>query len=712
MSTRRTRRTAATAEITEEIITVETRSKRTRPASRKAAVSKASKTAKDTTSSSRSNAQPAARPDAVASTPAPAPATTSAATPAPATNKRRLRSTTEAASPLRALDEQPAKKARTTSKKVSTPAPARVQEAPVEEDDDEETPIFFTKSFDHIAHELQISSLNDRNAGLQATCDTLREERDSALAELTLLKAQLADLQNELRQYTEPQISPAKANSPIPEFDSFDVEEPEPAKPSFMTGDASAMALLRHVQEASRPPPTVLPTSPASPASPASPQSPGVEIDDIPAVESPTPARDERPSTPSRSFFGTFTSSFSVIKNLFGASTQAPPTPTPSRRPPPGSMTEVLSMPPTPVGERPKRPARRPKKQSRMVKALLQGVDQQDIDQATAWAKQVAAELHKDSTSGDKRKRLEVPVLFRDLKHFPASKPWQSGFSFPEDILDLEDDDVVPAWAVYTSMIEEEHETKRTKTTHANSVEDDMPQSLNDRFGAFIDPRLDFHPRRAIDPSPMFDSTLRHQEGVNIFTAMHGHEAAASDREAFQREMKAGGSQHRAHFEKSTVQNSEDLRTHDPGHGSFSVPESDSEEEETPRAKPVWTQAPPPAPTPAHVSLPNATHNEEVERQRQKLMKHTPHKPSRLQQVSYPSPSLMSDAGDSPFKNNEAFGEIPEIEPLTFDDDPELAAAWAATDVPAGIKYYYDKMSNWSVPQVTYESEEEDLSPA
>lgn len=721
MSTRRTRRTAATTEMTEEVVTVETRSKRTRAAApRKAASTKTPKATKDTATSSRSSAQPTTRSDAVASTPAPS------ATSAPATNKRRLRSTTEAASPLRALDEQPAKKQRTTARKVSTPAPAPARPAPAEEDE-EETPIFFTKSehlfsypthtstliqfpsagFDHIAHELRVSSLEDQNAKLEAVNSTLRDELNSEIATVARLQAYVADLENQihqLRQCIEPeqQTSPVQANASTPEFDSFDVEQPEPTKPSFMTGDESAMALLRHVQEASRIP------APTAPKSPTPPTSPAAEIHHV----SPTPAprTEQTPVTPSRGLFGSFTSPFTAIKNLFASSTVAPPSPTPSRLPPVDTFTEVLSIPPTPIGERPKRPSKKPKKQSRMVKALLKGIDQQDVEKATAWAKEIAAQLQKDSTAGDKRKRLEAPVLFRDLKHLPSSKPWQSGFSFPEDVLDLEDDDVVPAWAVYTSMIEEEqHEHKKTKTAHIASTEDDMPASLNELFGTSIASEQDFHPRRSIDPSPMFDTPLHHKEGVNIFTELSGHDAVTNDRENLQRELKAGGIQLQNKSESFTPKQTETLqRAHDPVHGSFSVPDSDSEEEDEARAQPVWTQAPPPAPTPAHINLPTSSHNEEVERQRQKAMKHTPHKPSRLQQVSYPSPSVMSDAGLSASKPD-IFSEIPVAEPLVF-DDPELEAAFAAASAAGGLQAHLDKM-NWSMPVISYDSDEEDLSP-
>ncbi|KAF2623914.1 hypothetical protein BU25DRAFT_414068 [Macroventuria anomochaeta] len=621
MSTRRTRRAAAITEVTEEVVTVETRSKRTRAGQRKAAPSRASSskaqgesTPTKNTSNTRANAQPATRSDAVVSTPA------------PATNKRRLRSTTtEAASPLRALDEQPAKRQRTTSRKATASTPAPAQTSPVEEEDDEETPIFFTKK-----------------------------------------------------------------------FDSFDVDQSEPAKSAFMTGDESAMALLRHVQEASKVPES---------------STPAPEIEATPAPNSPSPTPSQKPSTPSRNLFSSFTSPFTALKNLFGSSTPAPTSPTPSRQPPADTMTEVLSMPPTPVGERPKRLTKKAKKPNRLIKALLHGVDAQDLNKATAWATQIAADLRNDSTAGEKRKRLETPVLFRDLKHLPSSKPWQSGFSFPEDVLDLEEDDVVPAWAVYTSMTEEEeHETKKTKTAHATSIDDDMPASLNEVFGTSTASTLDFQPRRSIDPSPMFDTPLHHQEGGNVFKELRGHDAAVNDRENLQRELKAGGIQRQDEDETHLSDNSEGpQRAHDPTHGSFSVPDSDSEDEDEIRAQPVWTQAPPPAPTPSHVSLPNTTHHEEVERQRQKLMKHTPHKPSRLQQVSYPSPSLLSDAGDSPFKITQIFGEVPEVEPLVF-DDPELDAALAAISTSEGLQAKLLAM-NWSMPTTTYDSEEEELSP-
>lgn len=715
MSTRRTRRTAAAAEFTEEVTTtVETRAKRTRGGQRKATTTKttSTKTRRESTPptastpNARDNTQTTTRSDAVTSTPAPATA-----------RKRRLRSTTqEAASPLRALDEQPAKRPRTASKKATAPSPAPAQPTPVQEEDEEEEErgIFFSKSepqlfypshsstlierppagFDVIALELQKSLLESRIAELEATCQ-------NQSAEILQLHARNQQLENEnldLRSFYAPKSPTPEANTPPPEFDSFDVEQSEP---TFVTGSESALALLRHVQEAARPP---------------QPDSPTPSVENLSAPKSPSPVSSPKASTPSRSLFGSFASPFTAIKNLFGSSTPAPPSPTPSRPPPAGTITEVLSMPPTPVGERPKRPNKKGKKPSRMVKALLQGVDAEDAAKAAEWASEIAK---NDFTIGDKRKRLETPVLFRDLQHFPSRKPWQSGFSLPEDVLDLEDDDVVPAWAVYVSLVEEEErQTKKTKTVHASVEEDDMPASLNEVFGVSTASKLEFQPRRSIDPSPMFDTPLHHQEGGNVFNELKGHDAVVSDRENLQRELKAGSMQRQTDAETRSLHKSEvHPRAHDPNHGSFSVPDSDSDEDEAEEvpSEPVWTQAPPPAPTPSHAPLPAVNHNEEVERQRQKLMKHTPHKPSRLQQVSYPSPSLFSDAGNdsilaaSPLKFSELFGEIPEPEPLVW-DDPELKAALESAASTAAVEAIVASM-NWSQPTITYDSDEEELSP-
>lgn len=152
MSTRRTRRAAAAAEVTEEVITIETRSKRTRAAPRKTASTTAAPSTKSTKSSTRAKRTTTPQPDDVANTRANVQTATRqnavASTPAPATNnKRRLRSTaTDSASPLRALDEQPAKRQRTISRKAPSRSTSAKSVSSQEDDDEEETPVFFTKS--------------------------------------------------------------------------------------------------------------------------------------------------------------------------------------------------------------------------------------------------------------------------------------------------------------------------------------------------------------------------------------------------------------------------------------------------------------------------------------------------------------------------------------------------------------------------------------
>ena len=576
------------------------------------------------------------------------------------------------------------------------------------------------------------AELDEARAKIEKLLDelhTARYELDEARVEFCRLRGRILEVEMdkyETLRKNEAYNSAHQTDAPNPEFDSFDVDESESAKAAFMTGDESAHALLRHVQEAARGP---VSTSQSSQRVELRPSTSPVKS----AAVSP-----ERPFTPSRSIFGSFVASpLTAIKNLFGASTSTPtpPHPTPSQRPPQDSMTEALTMPPTPVGERTKRSHHKPQKQNRLVRTLLRGIEPEDAEKATAWAERVAFELQKDRRLGDKRKRIQATVLFRDLKHFPSSKPWESGFSFPEDVLDLDDEEIVPAWAVYTSMVEElQHTPKRTKTAHATCEDDDLPASLNQLFATptpslFNTPTTPkpkphsgsepLYPRRSVDPSPMFDPPLQHQEGVNVFKELRGHDTAASDRENLQRERNA---EVRKPTNATTANNAENTpKTHDPSHGSFSVPDSDSDEEEEDKAQPVWTQPPPPTPTPAHTSLPNANNNDEVEKQRQKLMKHTPHKPSRLQQVSYPSPSLMSDAGDSPLKNVPAetpqkasaqlFADIPDVEPVDFSDIPEVAAAMASPSYRLRVQERLQQFAHWSPPVLSYESDEEEISP-
>jgi hypothetical protein len=364
-----------------------------------------------------------------------------------------------------------------------------------------------------------------------------------------------------------------------------------------------------------------------------------------------------------------------------------------------------------------------------------------------------------------KRKRLEVPITVGDLPYLPARMPWESGFGNPLD--NMEDDDLAPAWAVYMSMITEEdvHKKKKVKTAQKSSGDDIL--SLNDSFdlgvnglpAGLIDTNgnsaaeNDLHPRRAIKPSPMFETAVSHKQGGNVFNELRGHDAAVNDREALKRELKQTMQTPKKASPPKTL---EPVKPHNPSQGSFSVPEdSDSEDEEeqqpankkstpaTADASPLWTQAPPPAPVPAHAPLPASPVTaapevaspqppdtpsqqpseagsqqtvDEITRQRQRLMKHTPHKPSRLQQVSYPSPSLMSDAGNESIMVATKYPELystmpPDPEPLHA-DDPELMAACEANTYSESFQQTLANMrAAWPSPIIHYESDEEDLSP-
>jgi hypothetical protein len=392
-----------------------------------------------------------------------------------------------------------------------------------------------------------------------------------------------------------------------------------------------------------------------------------------------------------------------------------------------------------------------------MLKVLLRGIDAADQRKAEAWAKQVIPELKNDPEFREKRKRLEATVLFGDLNHFPSSKPWETGFGDP--LGDLDDDDVVPGWAVYMNMMaeEEEHKAKKSKKTGMAMNDEEVP-TIDEQYAASnsvrTSPKLynsrgnsaslyDFQPRRSIDPSPMFATPVSHHDGDNIFNELQKHDTAvevrASDREISQ------------NTPQKPQETEESVHHHNPNMGSFSVPDDSDDDDstmlsETAEAEPapLWTQPPPPAPVPAHAPLPAAEASvtepaaetaaesatdapattssqqpvDEIERQRQRLMKHTPAKPSRLREATYPSPSLFSDAGNESIlaatpihmtpSTSSMFADIPGAETIELDDECQ-----AAFDELVNSDTYKQQVaaSNWPAPTLTYESDEEDLSP-
>jgi hypothetical protein len=590
-----------------------------------------------------------------------------------------------------------------------------------------------------IALRKDISKLRAQVTGLQhlevQNQDLLAQNRD-----LSLSNTHLRTLLEMLR------TGQVQANSPQLDIDSFGIpaEPPSPAQPEFFHGDEAALALLRKIEAAARAPPIAPPDEDREAEAQSLPPQPVQEVTQSESSQGPADA------TPSRSISepsGFFSRSFSAIKTRLGFTptpTASTPTTPSSRTPPPGSFTEVLSTPPTPVGERSKARPRK-KKTSPMLRLLLKGVEASDMSKAEAWAKHAIPAFMNLSNYETKRRLLETPVLVQDLEHFPSCKPWESGFGDP--LGDLDDEELVPVWAVYLQIIaqEEEPQKKKSKSSHGATMEVDFAQSLDEMSAAAIgelqkgaqSPRpklhnshgnsashLDLEPRRSVQPSPMFgSSSSSHQEGVNVFNELQGHdttvELQTNDRDSLL---------------EATKNVTRKVTNHNPSEGSYGLDYGSddddssllSETSDADAGSSLWTQPPPPAPVPAHAPLPGGSAAEtssvptsqdpvdEVARQRQKLMKHTPAKPSRLREAFVPSPSVRSDAG-----NESLFLATPLAAPGTFDDMPGAedlgltSEEWAEVDEIRKSEAFLadDASAQWPDAILTYSSDEEDVSP-
>ena len=485
-----------------------------------------------------------------------------------------------------------------------------------------------------------------------------------------------------------------------------------------LIGNDSALALLRRLENGARAynlPPPVDSDSESEDGNHASSQH---SSHPTAGGESPRDATSETPSRPISSPSGFFSRSFSALKSKLGFATPPPaPSPAPSRAPPPDTITETLSAPPTPVGERRVKRRGRRVNPSPMIRLLTNDVPSSEFQAAMDWAKHVVPALMNDPAFEAKRQRLQTPVLLKDLNNFPNCEPWKSGYGDP--LGDLDDDDVVPVWAVYLDMLAEaeQPQKKKTKTSHEDSMDVEDTPSLNDQYPPEPTEPFNSHgtsasemainPRPSREPSPMFASATPQHQGSNIFRKSHEGQLGIS--------------------EQTTTKAAPH---HNPEQGSYGLDyDSDSDEstminetsEADAGAAPVWTQPPPPAPTPAHAPLPGGLVGDstaqqpvdEVERQRQKLMKHTPAKPSRLREAFVPSPSLLSDAGNesillaTPLPAGDLFGDMPDAEDLELDEDVLAnVAALAETD-----EWKTRAAQEWADPLITYDSEEEALSP-
>jgi hypothetical protein len=533
-----------------------------------------------------------------------------------------------------------------------------------------------------------------------------------------------------------------QANSLQLDIDSFGIpaEPPSPAQPEFFVGDEAALALLRKIEAAARAPPIAPPDENRETEAQTLPQPTAQEV--AQSENSQAPA-DATPSRPINEPSGFFSRSFTAIKTRLGftptPTTPSPTTPSSSRTPPPGSFTEVLSTPPTPVGERSKARPRK-KKTSPMLRLLLKGVEASDMTKAETWAKHAIPAFMNLSNYEAKRRLLETPVLVQDLEHLPSCKPWESGFGDP--LGELDDEELAPVWAVYLQILaqEEEPRKKKSKSSHRAAMDVDFAQSLDETSADAIAElrngsqsplpklhnshgnsasHLDLEPRRSVQPSPMFGSSSSHQEGVNVFNELQGHDSTL---------------QLQTNDRQNLIEATNKVTNHNPSEGSYGLDygsdEDDSsilsETSEGDAGTSLWTQPPPPAPVPAHAPLPGGLAAEtssvptsqepvdEVARQRQKLMKHTPAKPSRLREAFVPSPSVRSDAG-----NDSLFLATPLAAPDTFDDMPGAedlgltSEEWAAVDDLRNSEAFLaaDASIEWPDAILTYSSDEEDLSP-
>jgi hypothetical protein len=668
-----------------------------------------------------------------------------------------------------------------TTSASATPEPETAQRESAQDDSNDDQGMFFTQSMPQIssipplstliafsqgAEHDSVSTPNDsislKNDSVSPKNDSVSPKAEPAITEhvpadsdeVALLRDQLVKANkqiealrylltirdHEILQLNQFRTGQVQANASSTDIDQFGINN-EPQHLNEPQGDYNDGGLLEHILAAKRAPRTVQPNNHNDNESDqdmeASPQPLRQSLTQRESqTESSRNTAEVTPSRPISKPSSFFSRSYSAIKSKLGWSTPTPPEPSPaapstSRAPPPDTFTEVLSAPPTPVGERRKTRPRK-NKQNPMLKLLTKGVEPDDMAKAEEWARNTIPTLKNYPDFAAKRKRLETPVLVQDLEHLPASKPWESGFGDP--LGDMDDEDVVPVWAVVLGILTEEEEPKRKKTKASHevsmdiddtlSINDMAEQRLHDSHGHSAS-QLDFHPRRSVEPSPMFGTPSPHQHGSNVFDELHGLQT--NDRESL----------HEA--TKDVVHN------HNPSQGSFGLDYGSDDEDSTileetsnadASASPLWTQAPPPAPVPAHAPLPGGSPAgtpavatdmpsppaeqpvDEVERQRQKLMKHTPAKPSRLREAFVPSPSVLSDAGNQSLFLGTPAAATAGLYEIDFDDMPEAeeieltAEEWAGVQaITSSAEWKAATARAWPDPIMEYDSEEEDLSP-
>jgi hypothetical protein len=558
------------------------------------------------------------------------------------------------------------------------------------------------------ALEARNAALEARNAALEARNAALEQELERCLDFISMTDEVVID-----PSLTD--IQPAEGNSRRPPAEPVTNQQPQPSAPivqhihePVVEGSERALALLKKIEDNRKAGWRAQPQEDQV-------EAPAQTLQASPQIPNPIASPAETPLQ--LSFFDKMVS---VLTSPFSASRATPPhtvvsperlpqptaihdtPPTPSLTP--QELTLSLTPTPTPVGERRIKPRIKRRKNNRnaMSKVIANSVqDPNEQSEAQAWAMEVLAKFPNGSVAlGEKRKRLDVGIKVGELKHIPGTKPWKSGgYGIDDDLFDLSDSEQAPAWAVLHEIMMQEQEDNQPPSKKRKSVHNGDTEETSELSGVFFNSKgntaslEDLRPRSSRIGSPMFESSATHQEGSNVFHELDEQtptqQSSAEKRAAFDRELRRTG--------------------HVAGSGSFCVPEGDSDEDESmedtstdeARDSTLWTQQPPPAPVPAHASLPSpvaenasvtenpsvsASSLDPIESQRVRLMKHTPAKPSRLREVHVPSPSLRSDAGDESFIGGSPLriagydlSDMPQAEPLDF---PEAQGVedWAATD--------------------------------
>jgi hypothetical protein len=361
--------------------------------------------------------------------------------------------------------------------------------------------------------------------------------------------------------------------------------------------------------------------------------------------------------------------------------TPTPATPTPTNRAPRRKKTQKKGTN--------TRMGRSDRAVKSVIKHAVRDVDPSVREEAIAWAKRTAEKLSQDKSALEAAKQ---PMKLKDITVIPARRPWEESASFgllPEFDYDSSDDEAdAPAW--YTLDYVDHHgPPKKKRKTSANMAADEeqiaYPTKVssngksNKGKSAYTCPAQpaitdshgtstslnDLHPRPATQPSPMFQNPVIHHDGGNVFSESQSVPDFFNPPPGYVYDWnKTPADQEREDSERELRRNG-----HIPGSGTYAFPDgSTSSEEDEGTTQLPWTQQPPPAPIPAHASLPTPV-RDPVEIQRAMALKHTPAKQSNLRQVMVPSPSVLSDAGGSVVGSfMPSFDDMPEAQPIDVPD--------------------------------------------